>query len=297
VLAGGDGKRLASLTRALYGSDVPKQFAVLIGTRSLLQTTIDRATALSPPERIAVVVSREHAPLARQQLRDVPGIHLVVQPRNLDTGPGIVLALDFIRRRDRAADVVVLPSDHHVARPDALLDAIERAASAVHIDRSTVALLGAEPDRPDPDYGWVVAGRSLGRFGARAVQHFVEKPPTAIAERLLRLGGLWNTFIMVGTVETLWACAAAGLPAHAAAIRSGRAPIDEVYSRLAPASFSRKVLERTRNLAVLRLDGAGWSDWGTPRRVFQSLEGTADHQRLVARISGPIRELSRARVA
>lgn len=294
VLAGGAGKRLASLTRALYGRELPKQFAVLTATRSLLQATVDRATSLSPPERIAVVVSREHEKLARQQLREWPGIHLLVQPKNLDTGPGILFALDYVRRRDRAAEVVFLPSDHHVTCPAALVDAIERARSALRIDPGTATLLGAEPDRPDPDYGWIVAGRSLGRLGMHRVEHFVEKPPPPIAERLHRSGGLWNTFVMVARVETLWASAAARLPVHAAAIRAGGdrpGGIDDAYRRLAPAGFSREVLERTPELAVLRLKGAGWSDWGTPRRVFQSLAGTPDHDRLVARITAPRREL------
>lgn len=300
VLAGGAGKRLASLTRALYGHDLPKQFAVLAGRRSLLQATIDRATSLSAPERIAVVVSREHENLARQQLREWPGIHLLVQPRNLDTGPGVLLALDFVRRRDPAAQVVVLPSDHYVARPQALLRAIDRATAALQIDPDTVSLLGAEPDRPDPDYGWIVAGGSLGRFGMHRVQHFVEKPPAPVAERLHQMGALWNTFIMVGTVKRLWARAAGHLPAHAAAFRTANTrayALDEAYSRLAPVSFSRQVLERTPDLAVLRLEGAGWSDWGTPQRVFQSLAGTREHERLVARIAGPGRELDMARVA
>jgi len=48
ILGRGEGQRLAPLTRALYGTDLPKQFAVLSGERSLLQTTIERAaTALT----------------------------------------------------------------------------------------------------------------------------------------------------------------------------------------------------------------------------------------------------------
>ena len=52
ILAGGDGRRLAPLTRALYGTELPKQFAILSGEKSLLQTTIERALALTDTTRI-----------------------------------------------------------------------------------------------------------------------------------------------------------------------------------------------------------------------------------------------------
>lgn len=299
ILAGGAGTRLAPLTRALYGRELPKQFAVLVGDRSMLQRTVDRAIALSPPERIIVVVSREHELVARRHLREWPAIQLLVQPKNLDTGPGILIALAHIRRLDRAAQVAVLPADHHVADAGRLLDAIERASAASRVDPSTVTLLGAEPDHPDPDYGWIVRGRALGRFRLHQVQRFVEKPAAPVADRLLREGALWNTFIMVGTVETLWAQSAGELPEHAARLETCRGPraLREAYGALPPASFSKSVLERARSLAVLCLEGAGWSDWGTPRRVFQSLAGTDDHARLVARITAPHRATVVAAVA
>jgi hypothetical protein len=50
------------------------------------------------------------------------------------------------------------------------------------------------------------------------------------------------------------------------------------------ASFSRDVLDNAGDLAVLPVDGSGWSDWGSPRRVFASLAGTPCHERLVGRI-------------
>jgi len=70
VLAAGDGKRLAPLTRALYGRELPKQFAVLHRGRSLLQTTMDRVAPLVPPERTVVVVGRAHEGLARRQIAE-----------------------------------------------------------------------------------------------------------------------------------------------------------------------------------------------------------------------------------
>ena len=39
------------------------------------------------------IVNRGHMELARPQLATLPGANVLVQPRNLDTGPGILVSL------------------------------------------------------------------------------------------------------------------------------------------------------------------------------------------------------------
>jgi mannose-1-phosphate guanylyltransferase len=91
VLAAGEGTRLAALTRTLYGTAVPKQFAPLLGERTMLQLTIDRIAPLVPAERTVVVVDQTQESLARAQLEDYPGVLIVLQPGNRGTGPGVLL--------------------------------------------------------------------------------------------------------------------------------------------------------------------------------------------------------------
>src|SRR5438876_8830272 len=74
VLAAGEGSRMAPLTRAIYGHELPKQFAALDGDQSLLQRTMERIRPVTPPERTVVVVSAAHAELAREQLAAYPGV-------------------------------------------------------------------------------------------------------------------------------------------------------------------------------------------------------------------------------
>lgn len=290
VLAGGRGTRLASLTRALYGRDVPKQYAVLAGERSLLQMTVERIGPLVPPERTVVVASRDHHELARRQLAAYRGVEVLSQPVSRDTGPGLILPIAHIRARDPSARIVVLPADHYFARPAALIDAIELAETAALLGNAPPTLLGAEPDEADTQYGWILPGRSLGRCGMRRVGRFVEKPVQRLAESLLERGALWNTFIMIASAESLWRLSCEHLPQHAARIDAcvrGSADLETTYATMEPANFSHDVLEPARQLAVLPLRGAGWSDWGTPRRVFESLRGTDDHRALLRRIQAP----------
>ena len=293
VLAGGEGTRLAPLTRALYGHDLPKQFAVLAGDKSLLQQTIERALRLTAAERVMVVVTEHRAEIAREQLAPYPGVELAIQPRNLDTGPGLLLPLARLLARAGSARVVFLPSDHYVADEAPLATAV-RASAHGELNRR-LSLIGVAPTGPEVEYGWIVRGRRLGHSNAYTVTRFAEKPEAPVAEKLWRDGGLWNTFISAGPVRVFWDLASRYLPEHvaaferyAAAIRTPHeaAALADAYHAMPTANFSRDVLAHATDLAVLPVAGSGWSDWGSPQRVFATLAGTANHERLVARIRG-----------
>src|SRR4051794_18629117 len=199
VLAAGEGSRMAPLTRALYGHALPKQFAALDGDRTLLQRTMDRIAPVTPPERTVVVVAEAFEALAREQLADYPGVEVVTQPRNVGTGPGILLPLSHVLARDPDANVAVFPSDHHIRRAEPFVEAVERALHVGEISESGVALLGAAAERPAVDLGWIVRGPRLGGQLDRAwrVHRFIEKPPESLAMLLLGAGSLWNTMVLV----------------------------------------------------------------------------------------------------
>src|SRR5260221_2835726 len=291
VLAAGDGTRLRPLTRALHGEDLPKQFAVITGKRSLLQNAVARAARWSAPERIVVVVARERDSLARAQLRRFPGVRIAAQPRNVGTGPGIMLPLAVIRAEDPDAQVVILPSDQYVRDDASFEGSVQRADTAAPAS-SSVVLIGAVPDKAEDQYGWIIP-QVDDETGRLVVSAFREKPNASVAEELRRAGALWSTFVMVGGARRLWGLAERRLPAQSAlferyerAIRPGRGPtvLSEIYSEMAPADFSRTVLEGAGDLEVVALPACGWSDSGTPERVFDSLRGSADFDTLVGRL-------------
>lgn len=299
VLAGGEGKRLQSLTRALYGTALPKQFAVLSGELSLLQATVERAVCLVPLRRVLVIVCAAHEQLASQQLEGYRGVELVVQPRNLDTAPGILLPLSRILSRDPSARVVILPSDHHLAAPAPFVGAIKLAADTSRCESDGLTLLGAVPESAETDYGWIVPGPAFrgSRRGVRRVERFVEKPREALAQRLLETGGLWNTFVSTGAAAAYWTLASRHLPDFTAELdsharienaRDAARALEVIYSRTAPVNFSRAILERARSLRVVPVAGSGWSDWGSPQRVLRSLKGSSGLSTLLARIGSTL---------
>src|ERR1044072_8842110 len=82
ILAGGEGARLRSLTRAIVGDERPKQFCPILGDETLLDQTRNRVALAVPPQRTLFVVTRTHEQFYRSHLCDVPPELLVVQPKN-----------------------------------------------------------------------------------------------------------------------------------------------------------------------------------------------------------------------
>jgi len=273
VLAGGDGTRLQALTTMIAGSPIPKQYCRIASDRSLLEATVQRIRPLAEPARTLVIVNENHLHLALPQLTDLPRANVLVQPRNLDTGPGIVLGLAALAARDPDATVAVFPSDHHVRDEPAFrrhVTHMSRLVEQRYPDH--IALLGVCPDRPDTGLGYIAPGPRLdGSATSFTIASFHEKPARSLAVELIRRGGLWNAFVMVGRVRRFVELLRRMRPddcARLAPLPSGSGAFARCYERLAPWNFSRDFLARVpRHLLVTRADDLGWSDWGTPEAV------------------------------
>jgi mannose-1-phosphate guanylyltransferase len=293
VLAGGSGRRLAPLTTQLYGQAIPKQFAVLCGRRSLLQQTVHRLSSLIPQSRMVVVVPSEHDDLARAQLATFQDTHVITQPEDRGTGPGLALPLAWIRQRQSDATIIVSPADHFVRAWRPFLGGMRAALECSMSGR--LVLLGVCPEWAETQYGWIVPGVSVGPR-VRAVAAFTEKPSQPHADELMRAGALWNTLVFAASLDRLWnviehrlpdQCAA--LQSHFACVDGGRRDLACQYRTMRAGDFSRDVLQVTSDLGVVQVLGSGWSDWGTPDRVFASLAGSSRLEALEDRLGHALR--------
>lgn len=286
VLAGGEGRRLQSFIRSQFRSDRPKQFCTLIGTRSMLRHTLDRAEQVIPRDRLLTVVTRSHLHYAREELYDRCSSTVIVQPRNRDTGPGILLPLLHVAERDPEAVVALFPADHFVLEEERFMACVANAATqAVAADR--VILLGVEPNRPEPEYGWIEAREVIGECGGDplyVVKRFWEKPDRITTRSLYFNGCLWNTLVLVARASTLLRLFQELTPQLYASFKQlqpvlgspqeteGRA-VEALYAGLPSVNFSQAILARNPAcLGVIRAKGIYWSDWGSPRQVKLDLD-------------------------
>lgn len=283
VLAGGEGRRLRSLTVTAGGTLVPKQFCSLAGGRTLLEDALVRAESLVLRKRICSVVAQQHRQWWQDLLAGLPASNVITQPRNRGTGIGILYPLLQIASRDPEALLILLPADHYVRDELVLRQALRIAVQRVLQDPAMPVLLGMRPERIDPEQGYIVPGMPDER-GNKIVRRLVEKPTVAAAGTLIEQGGLWNSLIVIATAQSLidmFTLRFAPLVLEMQVIVSrllsgpgvaGWPAVVDLYERLPNLDFSRDLLEDyDSRLRVIEVPHCGWSDLGTPHRVAEAL--------------------------
>ena len=290
VLAGGEGRRLQSLTTDRSGTPVPKQFCSLRGGSTLVQDAIARVRRCVEPEAILTIVSRAHRPHWTRDLADQPAANIIEQPSLRGTAAGILLPLLALADRDPRARLLVMPSDHHVATLETFAEATEQALECVEEDDEHTVLLGISPDNADTEYGWIVP-EEIDAEGRLQVRAFVEKPPLARAITLRHRGALWNSFVMATSVPALLGMYRARLPEllerMSAARAAGPAALERAWAELPNHDFSADILAGSEDRLWLHpVAPCGWTDLGTPARVASVVRETP--ARSLERTRGPL---------
>jgi mannose-1-phosphate guanylyltransferase len=255
ILAGGSGTRFWPLSRVKK----PKQFLSLVTDRTLIAETFVRVEPLCSSGRTWVVCGTDHVAGVREALPNLRSEHLLVEPAARNTAPAIGLACVNALREDRDATLMVLPSDHHVARPDAFRAALSVAARASQ--NGDLLTLGIHPSRPETGYGYLRRGAEKSD-GVFAVEAFVEKPDAATAQRYLRDPAYsWNAGIFVFRADAMLEALRRHLPKiHDGLTRGGD------FTALQAISIDYGVMEpesqTTHRIALVPGD-FGWSDVGS----------------------------------
>ena len=282
VLAGGQGTRLQSFLRQVLGTERPKQFCRIIGSRSMLRHTWDRGSQLQHPIRMVTVITAGQERFLEEE--DVIPGHVLVQPANKDTAPGLLLPLLWIAQRDPDATVVVFPADHFIWEEARFLAHVRAAVEAAACFRDRLVVLGVEADGPERGYGWIAPGSPCEAGGGAElyqVRRFWEKPDRPTVARLCASGYLWNTFVLAGYLTVFLRSARAAMPeileplvAAAASLgtRSEAEVLAATYRALRPTDVSQALLaRRPEDLLVLPTRGVYWSDWGDAQRILRTL--------------------------
>src|ERR1700689_2623869 len=116
----------------------PKQLLNIVGSKTMLEQTIERIAPLVPASRVWVVTNAEQVAAVRRQLPQVPARHILAEPVGRNTAAAIALAAAHIQRETAApaksdrpgradnpgsqdnapgdAVMAILPADHFIAQ-------------------------------------------------------------------------------------------------------------------------------------------------------------------------------------
>ena len=265
ILSGGSGTRLWPMSRP----ERPKQLLSLTAEETMLQLTARRTQGPRYAAPI-VVANARHADDVEEQLGavDSSAAALILEPVARNTAPAIALAALAVTDAD--APLLVMPSDHVIADPQAFHAAIERALPLV--EQGWLVTFGIAPDAPETGYGWIKIGESIGD-GVNRVDTFVEKPPRDRAEAMLAAGDhVWNGGIFLFRADAYLAALDTHSPAISAAARAaiGEArrdgarlfPDETAFAASPSDSVDYAVMEKADRVAVVPVS-MGWNDVGS----------------------------------
>jgi mannose-1-phosphate guanylyltransferase/mannose-6-phosphate isomerase len=286
ILAGGWGTRFWPLSRAQY----PKQVLHLLGSESMLQTTVERLLPRIPAGRLAVVTNTGQAELIHQELhrKGWDEVRIWIEPQGRNTAAAVGLAAVYLGEEADDALMAVFPADHFIRDRASLLQALDLGAHWAQA--GYLVTFGIPPTRPETGYGYIKQGEPLDDRGrVYRTARFIEKPPLDTARKFVAAGEYyWNSGIFVFRRDVLLAALARYLPdlhreLARLTVQENRPSLAEVYQRLPSVSLDHGILEKAENVAVVPVE-MGWNDVGTWEALHELFPRDARANVLLGRV-------------
>ena len=267
ILSGGSGTRLWPLSTA----ERPKQFLSLIGEHSLLYETFARvqdSVLFSPP---TVICGAAHVEQVQSEalVAGCSPVRIVAEPVGRNTAAAVALAA--LTAEHAGELLLILPSDHHIKRPDLFRATVDAARDGARA--GLIVTFGMKPTRIETGFGYIELGAVLGG-GVRRAERFVEKPDLGHARAMIESGNfLWNGGMFFATAETLLEAFTVHCPEVLNTVRESLGqslvPDPARFAAVPAIAFDHAVMEKFDRVGVIESD-FGWSDVGSWLATYES---------------------------
>lgn len=265
LLSGGSGKRLWPLSNDIKSKQFIRFFKKEDGTyESMLERVYNQIKVADPSSLITIATSEAQVPFIREQLGD--NVSISIEPSHRDTFPAIALSSLFLNEKLRVTEdepVIVCPVDPYV--DDSYYSAFKELEKIVKEGKSNLILMGITPTYPSEKYGYIIPEESSK---VSKVITFREKPSKEKADEYIKSGALWNAGVFAFRLGYLLDIA------HKLIDFTGYDDLYSRYSSLERISFDYAVVEKEKDISVLRYDGR-WEDVGTWNTLSDVLEENA----------------------
>jgi len=269
-MAGGRGERFWPLSK----KTLPKPFIPLLKKETMIQETVERIKPLIPEERIIIVLSQDHFPVAQQQLPEIPVENFVIEPFGRDTAACIGLASLYIGRKDKDASMIVLAADHLIDDREAFFRTVTSSLKFL-ASNDYIVTVGIKPTRPETGYGYIELGEKLGSIDNESffsVKKFVEKPNLSTASDYLKTDRYcWNSGMFIWRNSTIQKSLSVYMPElwdglvrinECLGSEKEEEVIKKEFSQFERVSVDYGVLEKSSQVVVIPAS-FNWDDVGT----------------------------------
>src|ERR1700721_263085 len=137
ILAGGSGTRFWPRSRRWRA----KQLLVLDGTRTMIQSTVDRLGTLATTNELWVITNDLLSAAIAEQLQTMLGEQIICEPAARNTAPAAGLAAFLIERTSPDAVLGIFPADHVLTNDEEYRATLEQGI-ALAAAGENIAVLG-----------------------------------------------------------------------------------------------------------------------------------------------------------
>lgn len=288
IMAGGSGERFWPLSRRRR----PKQLLNITSEKTMIRESIERISALIPPEDIFIITSALLLEPIRNELTELPAENIFAEPYKRNTAPCLALGASFIAERYRKEfsvdkiSVAVLTADQMISPVEGFTRTVDGAMNHAETNNAIVTI-GIQPDRPETGYGYIEVSQKFDNegnvFEILPVIRFHEKPKYENAVEYLHTGRfLWNSGMFfyrldvfnekmiqylpsVGNlIDNMSECL---LDKTTIAYSDSLSFVDDIYKAFPDISIDFGLMEKADNVAVARAifewdDVGSWDSMG-----------------------------------
>jgi mannose-1-phosphate guanylyltransferase/mannose-6-phosphate isomerase len=198
---------------------------------------------------------------------DLPSENILIEPEPMNTLPAICLGMREIVKRFGKSVVGVFSSDHVLD-----IHAMETIKNAQLLTKEHLVIFGIVPTSPHTGYGYIKPSEKIGN--GYIVAEFREKPNYDDALKYLKEGCLWNSGMFLFDTEVFFR----ELNEHEKTFFEAFNPeinpyatIEEIYSKVRKVSIDYAIMEKSKNVVVIRLEHK-WSDLGNFNAIYEESE-------------------------